>query len=180
MLAVARERIAQEQAREVRAEEVRLRREGRTAARRAARDRERRQMWQERLATALAPGLAGPERIRRVADALASKGWKMQVKDLTPELEALADEYLAALERWKNGQPISAGEEWLMDTYRRVRKLAEEDPAVAGLGAMSGGGPNIDHLRVAALNILVKKFKSDTAQSPVKPSLARGPRLLRG
>jgi transposase len=182
MLVVARERIAKEQAREVRAEEVRLRREGRTAAHRAARDRDRRQMWQERLATALAPGLTGPERIRRVAGALASKGWKIQVKDLTPELETLADEYLAALVRHagKNSQPISAGEKWLMDTYLRVRKLAGKDPAVAGLRAISGG-PNIDHLRVAALNNLVKNFKSDTARSSAEPSsLARVPRLLRG
>ena len=183
MLVVARERIAQEQAWEERAEEVRLRREGRTAARRAARDRERRQMWQERLATALAPGLTGPERIRHVADALASKGWKIQVKDLTPDLEALADAYLAFRVRHagKNGQAISAEEKWLMDTYRWVRKLAGQDPAVAGLGAMLGGGPNIDHLRVAALNHLVKNFKSDTASSAAEPSsLTRGPRLLRG
>jgi hypothetical protein len=63
----------------------------------------------------------------------------------------------------------------------RVRKLAGEDPAVAGLGAISGGGPNIDHLRVASLNHLVKNFKSDTASSSAEPSsLARGPRLLRG
>jgi transposase len=182
MLVVARARIAQEQAREVRAEEVRLRREGRTAARRAARDRDRRQIWRERLATALAPGLAGPDRRRRVADALASKGWKIQAKDLTPDLEAIADAYLAARDRHavKSGETLPAGEKWLMDTYRRVPKPAGENPTVAGLGAISGGGPNIDHLRVAALNILVKKFKSDTAQSPVKPSLARGPRLLRG
>jgi len=152
MLVVAREWIAQRQAREARANEVRLRREGRTAARRAARDRERRQMWQERLATALVPGIASDERIRRAADALASKGWKMQVKDLTPDLEALADAYLAALDR-----------------------------RVTGLGAMLGGGPNIDHLRVAALNHLVKNFKSDTASSAAEPSsLTRGPRLLRG
>jgi transposase len=110
MLVVARERIAQERAREVRVEEVRLRREGRTAAHRAARDRERRQMWQERLATALAPGLSGAEQIRRVADALASKGWNMQVKDLTPELEALADAYLAARVRHagKSGEALRA------------------------------------------------------------------------
>ena len=166
----------------MRAEEVRLRREGRTASRRAARDRERRQIWQERLATALAPGLAGPELIRRVADALAGKGWKIQAKDLTPELEALADAYLAARvgHAEESGEALPPEEEWLRDAHRWVRKLAEEDPTVAGLRAISGGGPNIDHLRVAALNILVKKFKSDTAQSPVKPSLARGPRLLRG
>jgi len=109
-------------------------------------------MWQERLATALVPGIASDERIRRAADALASKGWKMQVKDLTPDLEALADAYLAALDR-----------------------------RVTGLGAMLGGGPNIDHLRVAALNHLVKNFKSDTASSAAEPSsLTRGPRLLRG
>ena len=182
-LVVARERIAQEQTWGERAEEVRLRREGRTAARRAARDRERRQMWQERLATALVPGIASDERIRRAADALASKGWKMQVKDLTPDLEALADAYLAARVRHagKNGQAISAEEKWLMDTYRWVRKLAGQDPAVAGLGAMLGGGPNIDHLRVAALNHLVKNFKSDTARSSAQPSsLAHGPRLLNG
>jgi transposase len=183
MLVVARERIAQEQAREARANEVRLRREGRTAARRAARDRERRQLWQERLATALAPGFSGAERIRRVADALASKGWKMQVKDLTPELEALADAYLAARDghAGKSGEALSAEEKRLRDMHRWVRKLAGEDPAVAGLGAISGGGPNIDHLRVAALNHLVKKFKSDTASSSAEPSsVARGPRLLRG
>jgi transposase len=181
MLVVARERIAQEQAWEERAKGVRLRREGRTVARRAARDRKRRQMWQERLATALAPGFTSPEQMRRVADALASKGWKMEVKDLTPELETIADEYLAALARWKNGQSISAEEKWLMDTYRRVRKLAEEDPTVAGRRAISGGGPNIDHLRVAALNHIAKNFKSDTAGSSARPpSLARGPRLLRG
>ena len=185
MLVVARERIAQEQAWEERAEEVRLRREGRTAARRAARDRERRQMWQERLATALAPGFTGPERIRRVADALASKGWKMQVKDLTPDLEAIANAYLAFRvgQAEENGQAIAAEEEWLRDAHRwvSVRKLAGEDPAIAGLGAISGGGPNIDHLRVGALNNLVKNFKSDTTGSSAQPSsLARGPRLLRG
>jgi transposase len=183
MLVAAREHIAQEQAQEVRAEEVRLRREGRTAARRAARDKDRRQMWQERLATALVPGFAGPERIRRVADALASKGWKIQVKDLTPELEALADEYLAARVRHadESGEALPPEEEWLRDAHRWVRKLAEEDPTVAGLRAISGGGPNIDHLRVAALNNLVTNFKSDTARSSAEPSsLARGPRLLRG
>jgi hypothetical protein len=183
MLVVARERIAQEQAREVRAEEVRLRREGRTAARRAARDWDRRQMWQERLATALAPGFAGAERIRRVAHALASKGWKIQVKDLTPELEALADEYLAARVRHaeESGEALPPEEEWLRDAHRWVRKLAEEDPAVAGLRAISGGGPNIDHQRVGALNNLVRKFKSDIAGSSARPSsLARRQRLLRG
>ena len=140
-------------------------------------------MWQERLATALAPGFTGPERIRRVADALASKGWKIQAKDLTPDLEAIADAYLAARDRHavKSGETLPAGEKWLMDTYRRVRKLSEEDPTVAGLGGISGGGPNIDHLRVAALNNLVRNFRSDTAGSSAEPStLARGPRLLRG
>ena len=182
MLVVARERIAQERAREVRAKEVRLRREVRTASRRAARDNERRQMWHERLATALAPGFAGAERIRRVADALASKGWKMQVKDLTPELDALADAYLAARVRHagKGGPAISAQEEWLRDAHRWVRKLAGEDAAAAGRSAISDRGPNIDHLRVAALNNLVKNFKSDTAPSSARPSsLARGRRLLR-
>jgi hypothetical protein len=142
-------------------------------------------MWQEQLATALAPGLTGPERRRRVADALASKGWKIQVKDLTPDLEALADAYLAFRVRHaeENGQAIPPEEEWLRDAHRwvSVRKLAEEDPAVAGLGAISGGGPNIDHLRVAALNHLARNFKSDTAGSSPRPSsLTRGPRLLRG
>jgi hypothetical protein len=33
-------------------------------------------MWQERLAIALTPGFGSAERIRRVADALARKGWK--------------------------------------------------------------------------------------------------------
>jgi transposase len=182
MLVVAREPIAQGQAWDERAEEVRLRREARTAARRAARDLDRRQMWQERLATALAPGFTGPERIRRVADALASKGWKMQVKDLTPELKALADAYLAARVRHagKSGEALRAEEDWLRDAHRWVRKLAGADPAVACLGGISGG-PNIDHLRVGALNNLVKNFKSDTTGSSAQPSsLARGPRLLRG
>jgi hypothetical protein len=183
MLVVARDRVAQKEAWEERAEEVRLRREGKTAARRAARDRERRQMWQERLATALVPGLAGAEQIRRVADALASKGWKMQVKDLTPELEAIADAYLATRVRHagKSGEALPAKEKWLRDAHRWVSKLAGEDPAVAGSTAISGGGSNIDHLRVAALNNLVRNFKSDTAWSSAQPSsLARGPRLLRG
>jgi hypothetical protein len=139
-------------------------------------------MWLERLATALAPGFSGAERIHRVADALASKGWKIQVKDLTPELEALADRYLAARD-WhagRSGEALPPEEEWLRDAHRWVRKLAEEDPAVAGLRAILGSGPNIDHLRVAALNNLVTNFKSDTARSSARPSsLARGPRLLR-
>jgi hypothetical protein len=114
-----------------------------------------------------------------------ARAWKIQVKDLTPELEAIADEYLAARDRHagKSAQAIPAEEEWLRDAPRlvRVRKLAGEDPAVAGLGDISGGDPNIDHLRVAALNHLVKNFKSDTASSSAEPSsLVRGPRLLRG
>ena len=58
----------------MRAKEARLRRERRTAAHRATRNREERQMWQERLAIALTPGFGSAERIRRVADALARKG----------------------------------------------------------------------------------------------------------
>jgi hypothetical protein len=127
--------------------------------------------------------LAGSERIRHVADALASKGWKMQVKDLTPELEELADAYLALRVRHagKSGEALPAEEKWLRDAHRWVSKLTGKDPAVAGFGALSGGGPNIDHLRVAALNNLVTNFKSDTARSSTRPSSpARGPRLLRG
>jgi transposase len=182
MLVVARELIAKRRAQEMRANEVRLRREGRKAARRAAHDRERRQMWGERLATTLAPGLTDAERLQRAADALASKGWKIQVKDLTPELRALADAYLAARVQHagKGGQAMPAGEEWLRDADRWVQ-LAGEDPAVAGPNAISGGDPNIDHLRVGALNNLVRNFKSDRTRSSAKPpSLARGPRLLPG
>jgi hypothetical protein len=121
---------------------------------------------------------AGAERIRRVANALTSKGWKVQVKDLTPELEALADEYLAARVRHaeESGKALLPEEDWLRDAHRWVRELAGEDPAIAALRAILGGGPNIDHLRVAALNHLAKNFKSDTAPSSVKPSsLTRGP-----
>ena len=165
MLAVARERIAQTQAQEERAEQVRLRREGRTRARRAARDAQRRQMWLDRLSAALAPDLGGAERLQRVADALASKGWKMQVKDLTPELEALADAYLASVHASVE-DAVSPEMRWLREGYRaRLR---------------GSHNPPIDHLRVAALNSIAKNFKSDeTAQSFMSPPLTRGPRVLR-
>ena len=128
-------------------------------------------MWQERLATALVPGLAGAEQIRRVADALASKGWKMQVKDLTPELQALADEYLAARVRHAedSGEALPPEEEWLRDAYRWLRKLAGEEPAVEGLRAISGSGPNIDQIRVGALNNLVRNFQPDISRSSAHP-----------
>ena len=75
-------------------QEAEARHQARVTARRQQRDEANRALWRERLEPALAPGLPVEERLRRVAQALASKGWKIQVKDLTPELRNIADVYL--------------------------------------------------------------------------------------
>jgi transposase len=172
MLPVARELVAQKHAQEACANEARSRREMRTAARRAAQEAERRQMWKDRLANAMSTGLTGIERLQRIADALASKVWKMKVSDLTPELEALADQYLANAadyikEAEARGQDNKIG--WLKDAHRWVSELAGAE-AAAGLPRSLGTGPNIDNLRVGALSSLIKNFKSENAAdlSPIR------------
>jgi len=81
MLVVARQQLEQARDREIRAQQARRRREMRTAMRRDERDAARAEMWHERLMPAREPRLTAQERVRRIAQALASKGYKIQVKD---------------------------------------------------------------------------------------------------
>jgi hypothetical protein len=153
MLVVARQQLAQARDREARAQQARRRREMRTARQRNERDAARAEMWHERLMPAREPGLTAQERVRRIAQALASKGYKIQVKDLTPDLRAIADEYI---ENLGGRDSFSPSETWLLDARKwlhRSKNLIPRNPLRAG--------PNIDHLRVGALNDLVTNFNRD-------------------
>ena len=145
ILAVARRRLAEERRREARRRQVEQRRRDQVIVRRRQRDAERRALWRERLGPALAPGLPVEERFRRIAQALSKKGYKVEVRDLTPELRGLADIYLAAFV--KRGI-VPPSELWLVDAARW------SDP---------------DHRRVAALNHLAKKFGPRMAKAMREP-----------
>ncbi len=161
ILVVARRRIADKREREARKQNADRRRQIQVMARRHERDAERRALWRERLEPAFVPGLPAEERLRRIAQALALKRYKIQVKDLTPELGAIADAYLA---NFGKTDIVLPSELWLVDADRWVRKL--KDPAYGEslqqmklvFGIEIGKGPNIDHLRVGALNHLAKHF----------------------
>jgi len=151
MLVVARQQLAQEREREARKQQVRRDRDVRTAIRRSECDATRAAMWHEKLLPAWEPGLTPQERRRRLAQALASKGYKIQAKDLTPELRAIADQYL---ENLGGRDSFSPAEAWLISARRRLR--ISKDPAAASPADQLRRGSNIDHLRVGALNDLVK------------------------
>jgi transposase len=172
ILVAARQRIAETRQREASRQQAERRRQARVMAQRHQRDAERRAFWQEQLEPAFARGLSGEERLRRIAQALASKGWKIQTKDLTPELRDIADDYLAAVAA---REIVPPSESWLLDADRWVRKL--KDPAHReGLRQMLHevgikSGPNIDHLRVGALNHLAKNC-GPAALAPAQISIS--------
>ena len=130
-------------------------------------------MWHDRLAPAWEPGVTMLERQRRIAQALARKGYKIQVKDLTPELQDIADDYIENLGGRKDS--FSPGETWLPDAkkwLRRAKGLIPSNPLRAG--------PNIEHLRARALNEIVKNFGAANAlEAPalvlLPPEPAQGP-----
>jgi transposase len=172
ILVVARQRIAEHRQREARRRLVEQRRQVQVMARRHQRDVERRALWQERLEPAFAPGLPGEERLRRIAQALASKGYKIHAKDLTPELCDIADDYLAAVGA---REIVPPSESWLVHADRWIRKL--KDPTYReGLRQMQhdfgiNSGPNIDHLRVGALNHLARNC-GPAALAPAQISIS--------
>jgi hypothetical protein len=88
--------------------------------------------------------------MERTAVALASKGYKIQVKDLTPELRAIADDYIENLGGRDSFLP---GETWLLEAHKWLRRSKNLIP-----GNPLRAGPNLDRLRVGALNDLKKKF----------------------
>ena len=171
ILVVARQRIAEKRHRETRRQQVEQRRQAGVMTRRHERDEARRTVWRERLKPALAPGLPVEERLHRVAHALASKGWKIQVKDLTPELQDIADAYLA---HFGKRDIVAPSERWLVEADRSVPAL--KDPkSSSGLSQQIGlkRGPNIDDLRVGALNHLAKNF-GPAALPPARNSISDG------
>jgi transposase len=153
ILVVARQQLAQVRDREARAQQVRRDRQVKTAMRRNERDAARAAMWHERLMPAFDPGLTAQERWRRIAQALVSKGYKIQAKDLTPELRAIADEYL---ENLGGRDSFSPAGEWLIDARRWLHIL--KNPEARSPEEWPRAGPHIDHLRAGALNDLVKNF----------------------
>jgi transposase len=168
MLAVARQQLAQERNRDAREQEVRFRRQARTALRRSEREAARAATRHDLLVPAQEPGLTPQERGRRIAQALESKGYKIQVKDLTPELRAIADEYIENL-GWRD-DAFSPRDEWLIDARHWL--LRWKNPAAASSEQMLRRGPNIDDLRVGALNHLVKNFGRSLELAPPHVLLA--------
>jgi transposase len=169
ILVVARERIAVERQREARKQNADRRRRVRVTARRHERDTERRSLWRERLEPAFAPGLPAEERLRSIAQVLALKRYKIQVKDLTPELCAIADEYIENL-GWRD--TFSPAEKWLIDAHRWLPKL--KDPELrSSEDRLRSSGPDVDHLRAAALNHLGKHF-GPAALPPARISIPGG------
>jgi hypothetical protein len=174
MLVVARQRIVEHRQREARRRLVEQRRQVQVIARRHQRDVERRALWQGRLEPAFAPGLPGEERLRCIAQALASKGYKIQAKDLTPELRDIADNYLAD---FGNRDVVTPSEAWYVDADWWVRKL--KDPARRAhrqqmerwLGIETPERVNIDHLRVGALNHLARNC-GPAALAPAQISIS--------
>jgi transposase len=161
MLVVAREQLAQARDREARAQRARGNRLAKTAMRRDERDAARAARWHERLTPALEPGLTAQERMQRIAQALASKGYKIQVKDLTPELREIAEEYL---ENLGGRDSFSSAEEWLIDARRRLLESKNSEARV----------PNLENERVGALNHLVKNFLTATSISDASRTLLEG------
>jgi transposase len=162
ILVVARQQIAEKQRRETRREQAEQRRQARVLAQRHQRDAKRGALWHDWLeaAGALAPGLPDEERWRRIAQALARKGWRMKVKDLTPVLRDIADAYLAEIgER----DIVPPSERWLVEADRFVRDVQ--------LGLRPG--LDIDDKRVGALNHLAENFGT-TALPPVRTSISGG------
>jgi hypothetical protein len=157
MLVVARQQLAQERDRKARAQQVRRDREVKAAMRRNERDAARAAMWHERLMPAMDPGLTAQERCRRIARVLSSKGNKIQVKDLTPELRDIADAYLA---NFGDRDIFAPAEGWLMEASRWARLIKNPEAASPGerLRLDLRGHPNIEYLRVAALNHLRRRF----------------------
>lgn len=137
ILAVARERLAREQEAQRRAAQARNSRRVAAMIRRDQRDAQRRDDVTRKLDEILVPGVTPESAIAQIAEALAAKGWKIEVKDLTPELRDLANAYL----RWVYAHPeyLDATEGWLLETDR---------------------WKNRDHARVAALNHLVKRHRA--------------------
>jgi hypothetical protein len=150
MLVVARQQLARDRDREARAEQVSRNRQVRTAMRRNKREAARAALWHERLAPAREPDLTTQELWRRIAQALASKRYKIQVKDLTPDLRAIADEYIENL-GWRD--ILLPGETWLLDARKWLLRSKNLIP-----GNALRAGPNIDDLRAGALNHLKKNF----------------------
>ncbi len=169
ILVVARQQLAQLRDREARAEQARRNRQVKTVMRRNDRDAARAAMWHERLMPAWDPDLSAQERCRRIAQALAGKGYKIQVKDLTPELRAIADEYI---ENLGGRDSFSSAEEWLIDARRWLRIL--KNPEARSPEKRLRVGPNIEHLRVGALNNLVKNFSRNVGLG-ASPALFEDP-----
>lgn len=149
ILVVARERIADERARNGHSGRNNAGRLG-VEARRQQRDVDRRAHWNKLLEPAYAPGLSWEERLRRIAQALAKKGWKIQVKDLTPELRDIADTYLAD---YAKREVVDPSEIWLAHADKHY--LPGE----------------LDKQRAGALNHKVRNF-GPTASPPARISIS--------
>jgi hypothetical protein len=114
-------------------------------ARRAQKEAENRQKWLLRLAPAFASGLLnGQERLGRIAEALHPY---MKTKDLTPELIAIADDYLDHVGYLD--LIVTGSDQWLVDAAKHLRDYKSE----------GWSRVNIDHLRVGALNHLQRNWK---------------------
>ncbi len=160
MLVVARQQLGQARDSDAREQEVRLKRQVRTAMRRSEREAARAALWRDLLIPAQEPGLTAQERCRRIAQALASKGYRIQVEDLTSDLRAIADGYLESL---GGRNTFSPAEEWLIDARNWLRVFKNpEAGALEQRLRLASGHPNIDHLRVGALNHLVRNYSPNT------------------
>jgi transposase len=146
ILPVARERLARAREAAQRARQVRNSRRVAAMVRRDQRDAERRDRVRSMLDEILVPGTAAQDAASRIAVAFAAKGWKVEVRDLTPELEELADAYLRAARA--HSTYLDGKDKWLLEADRWT---------------------NRDHARVAAINHFVKRYKAELAALPGRP-----------
>ncbi|MGA7323084.1 MAG: helix-turn-helix domain-containing protein [Rhodomicrobium sp.] len=156
ILRLAREQIAQEQERRSRDAMASRRRETRKAAKKLARVTERRQFVRTWLQENYRGCLTTEEGGRRMVEALATGGFKFHIKDLTPELVALADAHIL---RYENFSGIIPDE---LDWFVRV--------APRQLRSGSYGEGHISNTRVGALNHLVHNWAAELQRLPEQPS----------
>jgi transposase len=166
ILRVAREQLAQERDRQVRAAQARRSRQIAAFERRDERDSERREMWRRRLMPGWADGLTDEERLWRFAEALASHdAYKIQVKDLTPELEDLAD-FVRRYFRHSYSGIMGPREDWLLSADPQQRARRRDVLAMAGLEP--GLEDEAAKERAAILNYLLRAYR-DGASLPSPP-----------
>jgi len=147
ILPVARERLARQQAAQQRVAQACNSRRVAAMIRRDERDAERQETVRRKFDEIFVPGVSAEEALTQIAGALAEKGWKVQVKDLTPELRDLADAYLRSVAPIRKVSPttrngcctptvrgpetmLGQGRSIIWPSCNRKGRLASADPAL--------------------------------------------------